>query len=53
MELFLFTAYLLRDFHFVHPEGEAPLPDLRGVASVVLKAKSYMVVARPRPQDSA
>lgn len=52
MELFLFTAYLLRDFHFVRPEGEAPLPDLRGVASVVLKAKSYTVVARPRPLDS-
>lgn len=52
MELFLLTAYLLRDFHFVRPEGEASLPDLRGVASVVLKAKSYLVVARSRPMDS-
>lgn len=49
MELFLFTAYLLRDFHFVCPDNEASLPDLRGVASVVLKVKSYTVVARPRP----
>uniref|UniRef100_A0A3Q3VL24 Steroid 21-hydroxylase n=1 Tax=Mola mola TaxID=94237 RepID=A0A3Q3VL24_MOLML len=48
MELFLFTAYLLRDFHFVHPESEGPLPDLRGVASVVLKVKPYTVIARPR-----
>ncbi|XP_037309182.1 steroid 21-hydroxylase [Pungitius pungitius] len=49
MELFLFTAYLLRDFHFLPPENEASLPDLRGVASVVLKVKSYTVTARPRP----
>ncbi|CAB1416773.1 unnamed protein product [Pleuronectes platessa] len=49
MELFLFTAYLLRDFQFVLPEGEASLPDLRGVASVVLKVKSYKVIARLRP----
>nr|XP_019948360.1 PREDICTED: steroid 21-hydroxylase-like isoform X2 [Paralichthys olivaceus] len=49
MELFLFTAYLLRDFQFVLPEGQASLPDLRGVASVVLKIKSYKVLARPRP----
>uniref|UniRef100_A0A8C2WS39 Steroid 21-hydroxylase n=1 Tax=Cyclopterus lumpus TaxID=8103 RepID=A0A8C2WS39_CYCLU len=49
MELFLFTAYLLRDFHFIPPESEASLPDLRGVASVVLKVKSYTVTARPRP----
>ncbi|XP_078027936.1 steroid 21-hydroxylase isoform X2 [Epinephelus lanceolatus] len=49
MELFLFTAYLLRDFQFVLPESEASLPDLRGVASVVLKVKSYAVVALPRP----
>ena len=48
MELFLFTAYLLRDFQFVLPVNEA-LPDLRGVASVVLKAKAYKVVARARP----
>ncbi|XP_041798267.1 steroid 21-hydroxylase [Chelmon rostratus] len=48
MELFLFTAYLLRDFQFVPPESEASLPDLRGVASVVLKVKSYSVIARPR-----
>lgn len=53
MELFLFTAYLLRDFHFACPEDEASLPDLRGVASVVLKAKSYTVVAHPRPVDGA
>ncbi|XP_071372207.1 steroid 21-hydroxylase [Centroberyx affinis] len=49
MELFLFTAYLLRDFQFVPPESEASLPDLRGVASVVLKVKSYTVIAHPRP----
>lgn len=48
MELFLFTAYLLRDFSFCLPDGEAALPDLRGVASVVLKVKSFTVVARPR-----
>ncbi|XP_039974042.1 steroid 21-hydroxylase isoform X2 [Xiphias gladius] len=49
MELFLFTAYLLRDFQFILPESEASLPDLRGVASVVLKVKSYTVIVRPRP----
>lgn len=49
MELFLFTAYLLRDFQFIPPESGASLPDLRGVASVVLKVKSYTVIARPRP----
>lgn len=49
MELFLFSAYLLRDFQFLLPESETSLPDLRGVASVVLKIKSYEVVARPRP----
>ena len=48
MELFLFMGYLLRDFQFVPPEQEASLPDLRGVASVVLKVKSYTVTARPR-----
>lgn len=48
MELFLFTAYLLRDFSFCLPDGEAALPDLRGVASVVLKVKPFTVVARPR-----
>ncbi|XP_036930191.1 steroid 21-hydroxylase isoform X2 [Acanthopagrus latus] len=48
MELFLFTGYLLRDFQFILPEREASLPDLRGVASVVLKVKSYTVTARPR-----
>lgn len=49
MELFLFTAYLLRNFQFIPPEDEASLPDLRGVASVVLKVNSYKVIARPRP----
>ncbi|XP_056237198.1 steroid 21-hydroxylase [Seriola aureovittata] len=49
MELFLFTAYLLRDFQFILPEGKAAPPDLRGVASVVLKVKSYTVIAHPRP----
>ncbi|XP_037532958.1 steroid 21-hydroxylase [Nematolebias whitei] len=53
MELFLFTAYLLRDFQFGLHEGEASLPDLRGVASVVLKVKAYRVVARPRPLAEA
>ncbi|XP_068616283.1 steroid 21-hydroxylase [Brachionichthys hirsutus] len=52
MELFLFTAYLLRDFQFVPPESEASLPDLRGVASVVLKVKSYTVIAHPRNEAS-
>ncbi|KAJ8004752.1 hypothetical protein DPEC_G00139550 [Dallia pectoralis] len=49
MELFLFTAYLLRDFQFVLPEGQGSLPNLRGVASVVLKAEGYTVIAHPRP----
>lgn len=49
MELFLFTAYLLRDFQFLPPDNNAPLPDLRGVASVVLKAKPFRVTVRPRP----
>ncbi|GLD63553.1 steroid 21-hydroxylase-like isoform X1 [Lates japonicus] len=49
MELFLFTAYLLRDFQFIPPGSEASLPNLRGVASVVLKVESYTVIARPRP----
>uniref|UniRef100_A0A674EAL0 Steroid 21-hydroxylase n=1 Tax=Salmo trutta TaxID=8032 RepID=A0A674EAL0_SALTR len=49
MELFLFTAYLLSDFQFVPAESRASLPDLTGVASVVLKAKAYTVIARPRP----
>ncbi|XP_062278458.1 steroid 21-hydroxylase [Scomber scombrus] len=48
MELFLFTAYLLRDFQFIPPEAKSSLPDLKGVASVVLKVKSYKVMARPR-----
>ncbi|XP_051922290.1 steroid 21-hydroxylase isoform X2 [Hippocampus zosterae] len=47
IELFLFTAYLLRDFHFF--PTDACLPDLRGVASVVLKVKAYKVIACPRP----
>ncbi|XP_077384189.1 steroid 21-hydroxylase isoform X2 [Festucalex cinctus] len=47
MELFLFTAYLLRDFHFI--PTEASLPDLTGIASVVLKVKRYKVIACPRP----
>lgn len=46
MELFLFTAYLLRDFHFCAPDER--LPDLRGVASVVLKVKSFKVIVHPR-----
>ncbi|KAJ3598690.1 hypothetical protein NHX12_002195 [Muraenolepis orangiensis] len=49
MELFLFTAYLLRDFQFVSCGKEASLPDLMGEASVVLKVKSYQVIAVPRP----
>ncbi|XP_062847867.1 steroid 21-hydroxylase [Trichomycterus rosablanca] len=48
MEIFLFTAYLLQDFQFFPGSPEDPLPDLRGVASVVLKAKSYKVIAHPR-----
>ncbi|XP_076826687.1 steroid 21-hydroxylase [Brachyhypopomus gauderio] len=48
MEIFLFTAYLLRDFQFMPASQEEPLPDLRGVASVVLKARPYRVIARPR-----
>ncbi|XP_057690125.1 steroid 21-hydroxylase [Corythoichthys intestinalis] len=47
MELFLFMAYLLRDFHFL--PADACLPDLRGIASVVLKVKAYKVIARPQP----
>ncbi|XP_051261538.1 steroid 21-hydroxylase isoform X1 [Dicentrarchus labrax] len=53
MELFLFTAYLLRDFQFIPPESEASLPDLRGVASVVLKVKSYTVIASPRAVNNS
>ncbi|XP_069551645.1 steroid 21-hydroxylase [Brachyistius frenatus] len=49
MELFLLTAYLLRDFQFIPAESKTSLPDLRGVASVVLKVKSYKVIAHPRP----
>ncbi|XP_061676209.1 steroid 21-hydroxylase [Syngnathoides biaculeatus] len=49
MELFLFAAYLLRDFHFSPADGSPP--DLRGVASVVLKVKAYKVIACPRPVD--
>ncbi|XP_029307968.1 steroid 21-hydroxylase [Cottoperca gobio] len=52
MELFLFTAYLLRDFHFIPPESEASLPDLTGVASVVLKVKPYTVIACLRPVNN-
>ncbi|XP_053088875.1 steroid 21-hydroxylase [Pangasianodon hypophthalmus] len=48
MEMFLFTGYLLRDFQFLPASPEEPLPDLRGVASVVLKAKPYRVIACPR-----
>ena len=50
MELFLFTAYLLRDFLFL--PGGAGLPDLEGEASVVLKVKSYKVIAVPRPLET-
>uniref|UniRef100_A0A673H4S2 Steroid 21-hydroxylase n=1 Tax=Sinocyclocheilus rhinocerous TaxID=307959 RepID=A0A673H4S2_9TELE len=50
MEMFLFTAYLLRDFQFLPASKEKPLPDLRGVASVVLKVKPYTVIAHPREQ---
>lgn len=48
MEIFLFIAYLLQDFQFYPASPEDPLPDLRGVASVVLKAKSYKVIVHPR-----
>lgn len=48
MELFLFTAYLLRDFELLQPEDKEDLPDLKGVASVVLKAKPFKVIVRPR-----
>ncbi|KAG7469604.1 hypothetical protein MATL_G00130680 [Megalops atlanticus] len=48
MELFLFAAYLLRDFQFL-PSGKDSLPDLTGIASVVLKAKPFQVIVRPRP----
>ncbi|KAM6994788.1 steroid 21-hydroxylase isoform 1-T1 [Tautogolabrus adspersus] len=52
MELFLFTAYLLRDFRFLLPESGASLPNLKGVASVVLKIQSYTVIALPRPMTN-
>lgn len=48
MELFLFTAYLLRDFELLQPGDKEGLPDLKGVASVVLKAKPFKVIVRPR-----
>ncbi|XP_027005625.2 steroid 21-hydroxylase isoform X1 [Tachysurus fulvidraco] len=47
MEMFLFTGYLLRDFQFL-PASPEDLPDLRGLASVVLNAKPYRVIACPR-----
>ncbi|XP_037130326.1 steroid 21-hydroxylase isoform X1 [Syngnathus acus] len=50
MELFLFTGYLLRDFYFF--PTDARLPDLRGIASVVLKVKEYKVIACPRPVNN-
>ncbi|XP_077576881.1 steroid 21-hydroxylase [Stigmatopora nigra] len=50
MELFLFMAYLLRDFHFL--PADACLPDLRGIASVVLKVKAYKVIACLRPDPN-
>ncbi|XP_021330030.1 steroid 21-hydroxylase [Danio rerio] len=50
MEMFLFTAYLLREFKFLPASKEEPLPELRGVASVVLKVKPYTVIAHPREQ---
>ncbi|KAK2903267.1 hypothetical protein Q8A67_007980 [Cirrhinus molitorella] len=50
MEMFLFTAYLLRDFQFLPASKAEPLPDLRGIASVVLKVKPYTVIAHPREQ---
>uniref|UniRef100_A0A8C9S1I3 Steroid 21-hydroxylase n=1 Tax=Scleropages formosus TaxID=113540 RepID=A0A8C9S1I3_SCLFO len=49
MELFLFAAYLLRDFQFLPTGNKTSLPDLKGVASVVLKAKPFHVIVRPRP----
>ncbi|KAG5271889.1 hypothetical protein AALO_G00185260 [Alosa alosa] len=48
MEIFLFTAYLLRDFELLHPGDKECLPDLKGVASVVLKTKPFKVIVRPR-----
>ncbi|XP_008321705.1 steroid 21-hydroxylase [Cynoglossus semilaevis] len=53
MELFLFTGYLLRDFEFILPVSETSLPELRGIATVVLKIKSYNVIVRPRPVASS
>ncbi|XP_061072017.1 steroid 21-hydroxylase [Conger conger] len=49
MELFLFTAYLLRDFQFLPCGNKDTLPDLTGVASVVLKVKPFQVIVHPRP----
>ncbi|XP_058865297.1 steroid 21-hydroxylase-like isoform X2 [Acipenser ruthenus] len=48
MELFLFTAHLLRDFKFLPPHGQGP-PDLTGQAGIVLKARPFLVRALPRP----
>lgn len=54
MELFLFTAYLMRDFQFTLPKSKAScLPDLRGAASVVLKVKPYKVIVCPRPVNES
>ncbi|KAJ8377947.1 hypothetical protein AAFF_G00250100 [Aldrovandia affinis] len=44
MELFLFTAYLLRDFQFLPSGNKESFPDLTGVASVVLKVKPFRVI---------
>ncbi|TRY84943.1 hypothetical protein DNTS_019022 [Danionella cerebrum] len=48
MEMFLFLSYLLQNFKFLPAGHEEPLPDLRGVASVVLKIKPYTVIVEPR-----
>ncbi|MGH0114532.1 UNVERIFIED_CONTAM: hypothetical protein FKN15_020443 [Acipenser sinensis] len=42
MELFLFTAHLLRDFKFLPPHGQGP-PDLTGQAGIVLKARPFLM----------
>ncbi|XP_069771710.1 steroid 21-hydroxylase [Narcine bancroftii] len=46
-ELFIFLAYLLRDFKFL-PWTSGPLPDLQGVPGFMMKVKPYQVIIAPR-----
>ncbi|XP_014347016.1 steroid 21-hydroxylase [Latimeria chalumnae] len=47
VELFIFTAFLLREFKFLPPDS-GELPDLKGNYGIVLKPKPYTVKITPR-----